>query len=79
MVSPNLLNQVTEPPATLHMTDEEIESVLYLPLHSIFPISSTAVEQAVKDVTRAAMKATTPLDSDGIVQMSITSQKADEI
>ena len=40
MVSPNILDQVTEPPATLHMTDEEIESVLYLPVQSVFPISS---------------------------------------
>ena len=77
MVSPNILDQVTEPLATLHMTDEEIESVLYLPLQSVFLISSTAVERAVKDVTRAAMMASTPLERDSIVQMSIHSRKAD--
>ena len=77
MVSPNILNQVTEPLATLHMTDEEIQSVLYLPLQSVFLISSTAVEWAVKDVTRAAMMASTPLERDSIVQMSIHRRKAD--
>ena len=59
------------------MTDEELESVVHLPLQSLFPISSTVVEWAVKDVTRAATMATTSLEHDGIVQMSIKSHRKD--
>ena len=78
LADPSKNHEVTEPPATLKMSVEELQSVIFCPLRSLFPISSVAVERAVKDTTRAALMASTSKERDGIVQMSIKARKKRE-
>ena len=77
------LNQVPlseakfEPPATKVFSDDEIKSFLYFPLDLNIPLSSVAVERAVKDTTRAAGMAGNEEERNGIVQATLRSRETD--
>ena len=61
-----------EPPVTKCLSDQEILNFLHSPFDaSGIPLSSVAVERAVKDTTRASMMARTTVDRNGVIQMTI--------
>ena len=61
-----------EPPVTKHLSESEILGFLHSPFDaSGIPLSSVAVERAVKDTTRAAMMARSTVDRNGVIRMTI--------
>ena len=66
----------TEPPFTMAMSDDEILSLIDKPLECSLPLNSVAVERAVKEVTRAAARATNNIERDGLIQMTIKSRNS---
>ena len=61
-----------EPPVTKCLSDQEILNFLHSPFDaSGIPLSSVAVERAVKDTTRASMMARSTIDRNGVIQMTI--------
>ena len=77
------LNQVPlseakyEPAPTKIFSDDEIKSFLYFPLDLNIPLSSVAVERAVKDTTRAARMAGNEEERNGVVQATLRSRATD--
>ena len=66
----------TEPPFTIAMSDEEIKSIIDQPLACSLPLNSVAVERAVKEVTRAAARATNNLERYGLIQQTLNARKS---
>ena len=61
-----------EPPVTKQLSDQEILGFLHNPFDaSGCPLSSVAVERAVKDTTRASMMARTTEQRNGVIRMTI--------
>ena len=61
-----------EPPVTKHLSDQEVLGFLHNPFDaSGIPLSSVAVERAVKDTTRAAMMARSTVHRNGVIRMTI--------
>ena len=56
----------TEPPLTINMSNSDLESIVLSLLIVDLPLSTTAVERAVKQVTSAASKTSDPIEQDGI-------------
>ena len=61
-----------EPPVTKHLSNQEILGFLHSPFDaSGVPLSSVAVERAVKDTTRASMMARSTEQRNGVIRMTI--------
>ena len=65
-----------EPAVTKCLSDSEIMSILNTPLNIKLPVSSVAVERAVKLTTRCAVLAGSVKEVNGVMQCSILSQKS---
>ena len=65
-----------EPAVTRCLSDSEIMSILNKPLIIKLPVSSVAVERAVKDTTRAAVLAGSVEEVNGVIQSTILSRKS---
>ena len=65
----------TEPPATLKMSNEEIELLREKPLELSLPLSTVSVERAVKETTRTSLMAYSELERDGIMMQAKKSRK----
>ena len=65
----------TEPPCTRGLTDEQLMEVAECPLDLKLPITSVAVERAVKDTTRAVKMVSSSLEANGVIQNTIRSRK----
>ena len=61
-----------EPPPTKGLSEQQILSFLHIPFNaSGIPLSSVAVERAVKDTTRAAMMGRSTVHRNGVIAMTI--------
>jgi hypothetical protein len=69
-----LSEAVTEPPFTLHLSGLQLLALVEDPLQVNLPVMSVAVERAVKEVTRAAMKCTSSKQRDGIVFQTLAAR-----
>ena len=72
----NLSEAKFEPAVTKCLSDSEIMSILNTPLNIKLPVSSVAVERAVKLTTRCAVLAGSVKEVNGVMQCSILSQKS---
>ena len=63
----------TEPPLTQSLT-ENITRLLEEPLSIELPLSTVAVERAVKDITAAARVCTDPAEQDGVTMQAIAAR-----
>lgn len=64
----------TEPPLTQSLTDDDITGLLEEPLSIELPLSTVAVERAVKDITAAARVCTDPAEQDGVTMQAIAAR-----
>ena len=61
-----------EPPPTKGLSEQQILSFLHIPFNaSGIPLSSVAVERAVKDTTRASMMGRSTVHRNGVIRMTI--------
>ena len=65
----------TEPPCTRGLTDKELMEVVESPLDLKLPITSVAVERAVKDTTRAVKMVGSSLEANGVIQNTIRNRR----
>ena len=65
----------TEPPCTRGLTDKELMEVVESPLDLKLPITSVAVERAVKDTTRAVKMVSSSLEANGVIQNTIRNRR----
>merc|ERR1711884_585248 len=72
----SLRSAAYEPPATKIYSEAQLRSFVLSPLEVTIPLSSVAVERAVKDVTRAsAFVGSSELERDGFIQNTIQHRK----
>ena len=65
----------TEPPLTRGLSDEELDKIISTPWAVEPPLSTTAVERAVKQVTAAASKSSDTFEQDGASFMAEAARK----
>ena len=65
-----------EPPCTRGLSDEQLMAVAECPLDLKLPITSVAVERAVKDTTRAVKMVSSSLEANGLIQNTIRSRRS---
>ena len=65
----------TEPPLTRGLSDEELDKIISTPWAVELPLSTTAVERAVKQVTAAASKSSDTFEQDGASFMAERARK----
>ena len=61
----------TEPPYTMSLSDQELESILLEPLVVDLPLTTVSVERAIKEVTRASKAASNSLERDGVIHQTL--------
>ena len=67
----------TEPPYTQRLSDDELNSVLDVPLECCLPLTTVSAERAVKEVTRVSLRGAKDCrERDGIIFQSIKARKA---
>ena len=67
----------TEPPFTKHLTDDELKSILDVPLECCLPLTTVSAERAVKEVTRVSLRGAKDCrERDGIIFQSMKARKA---
>ena len=72
----SLRSAAYEPPATKIYSEAQLRSFVLSPLEVTIPLSSVAVERAVKDVTRAsAFVGSSERERDGFIQNTIEHRK----
>ena len=58
----------TEPPFTKNLTDDELKSILDVPLECCLPLTTVSAERAVKEVTRVSQRGAKDCkERDGII------------
>ena len=70
-----LSSAVTEPPLTSHLYGPQLLKLLDTPLQVDLPVMSVAVERAVKEVTRAAIKCSDSRERDGIIFQTMVARE----
>ncbi len=64
-----------EPPLTMHLTSQELESLAERPfVIPEFPCHSQAVERYVKDMTEASHSVAGPVRRDGVIRSKVASR-----
>ena len=66
----------SEPPCTRGFSDEQLMEVIECPLDLKLPITSVAVERAVKDTTRAVKMVSSSLEANGVIQNTFRSRRS---
>ena len=67
----------TEPPYTKNLTDDELKSILDVPLECCLPLTTVSAERAVKEVTRVSLRGAKDCrERDGIIFQSKKARKA---
>ena len=74
-----LTSLTTEPPLTINMSNSILDDIVQSPLNVDLPLSTTAVERAVKSVTAAASKTSDPIEQDGISFLAEASRNRNKI
>ena len=69
----------TEPPLTINISNSDLDDIVQSPLNVDLPLSTTAVERAVKNVTAAASKTCDPIEQDGISFLAEASRNRNKI
>ena len=64
----------TEAPVTQHLNDQELQNLLLQPLELDLPVSTIAVELAVKTTTAAAQVSADRVEQDGFSMMAIAAR-----
>ena len=65
----------TEPPMTQHLTNQELQTLLPQPLELDLPLSTVAVECAVKATTASARFCAVPTEQDGVSRQATAAGK----
>ena len=68
----------TEPPVTMKLSDGELESLLTEPLSTNLPVSSVAVERAVRDVSDVSHRSICSEKRDGMIFLTLQSRDQDQ-
>ena len=72
-------NLKTEPPLTSNLTDESLQDILDNPPNFDLPLSTTAVERAVKQVTAASSKCADPKEQDGSSFLALSAREKNSV